>query len=651
MNNNTFFTSDHGYSRVQQIQSVLGNNAVLLPIASGSKAPTLPAWHQTTLQQMSDPTHLARLNEGNIGVLLGTASGNLCSIDIDNDQDVDTFVGLNPKLATTLRTKGSRGANLWVRIDGDYPKLRKLETKEGTSWGEWRADGGQTVIDGLHPTGQPYTRLIDSPPVVLRFDEIVWPDSLVLPWAKTSYERLVEQFGQPYSEGKNGRVKLNQMFFVGRFADEHHIIFEADEEQFYVYNEGNGLWEQKSQHWLKAEFARDIKRAADDFVRPGIALDVTDQFTTSLQNMLKGQVEKRGVFKKQRGLLHVRNGVLDLNQTPPVLLPFCSDFFSRNQIPIAVNENAQCPRFEQDLLCPALDDDDISLFQRWCGSVLLGINDAQRLMILSGIGGIGKSTLAGIIENVIGKQNVAQLRTNHLADRFELAGFIGKTLLTGQDVSGNFLNTDGAHVIKALCGGDMVDAELKGAGRIQLEGTFNILIKSNSRLWLKLDGDVSAWRRRLLIIDFSRERTSKTIPDLANKLFREEGPGILNFMIEGAILLTKEIEQHGGYVLSKAQEARIEKLVSESDSVRSFVRQSVRVEAEEHITTEELVEGYIRFCEARGLNPCPHHSVERQLPEAMLQLHHVSKRNDISSQGGIRRGYSGVALKLEVVCQ
>ena len=94
------------------------------------------------------------------------------------------------------------------------------------------------------------------------------------------------------------------------------------------------------------------------------------------------------------------------------------------------------------------------------------------------------------------------LRTDHLKDRFELFAYVGKTLLAGKDVAGNFLNLEGSHIVKALCGGDLLDAEKKNGGRMQIKGDYNILITSNSRLWLKLDGDAGAWERRLLIVEY-----------------------------------------------------------------------------------------------------------------------------------------------------
>ena len=130
---------------------------------------------------MNDPAYLAQLRTGNIGVLLGSASGGLCAIDIDADDEVQPFLALNPKLSSTLRTSGARGAQVWVRIVGDYPKLTKLKTADCGEWGEWRCDGGQSVVHGVHPDGIEYRRLVDAPPVQIAFSEIVWPDTSSCP--------------------------------------------------------------------------------------------------------------------------------------------------------------------------------------------------------------------------------------------------------------------------------------------------------------------------------------------------------------------------------------------------------------------------------------------------------------------------------------
>jgi hypothetical protein len=47
---------------------------------------------------MADPAYLARLAEGNIGVIMGPASGGIGSFDWDDDQLAEEFLALNPDL-------------------------------------------------------------------------------------------------------------------------------------------------------------------------------------------------------------------------------------------------------------------------------------------------------------------------------------------------------------------------------------------------------------------------------------------------------------------------------------------------------------------------------------------------------------------------
>jgi hypothetical protein len=128
---------------------------------------------------MSDPDHLRALaTHGNTGVLLGAASGHLVSIDFDDDQRVEPFLRLNPKLRESLRSKRQRGCNVWLRLTGDYPPSQRLKTRTGAVCGEWRAAGNQTLILG-QAGGIPYRLLHEAKPVTVAFHEIVWPEDLI----------------------------------------------------------------------------------------------------------------------------------------------------------------------------------------------------------------------------------------------------------------------------------------------------------------------------------------------------------------------------------------------------------------------------------------------------------------------------------------
>ena len=67
-------------------------------------------------------------------------------------------------------------------------------------------------------------------------------------------------------------------------------------------------------------------------------------------------------------------------------------------------------------------------------------------MILTGTPGGGKGTFVDVLVGIIGQVNLASLRPQLLAERFELGRFLGKTLLYGADVPENFLNQRGANI-------------------------------------------------------------------------------------------------------------------------------------------------------------------------------------------------------------
>ena len=128
---------------------------------------------------------------------------------------------------------------------------------------------------------------------------------------------------------------------------------------------------------------------------------------------------------------------------------------------------------------------------------------------------------------------------------------------------GRFLETPGAHVLKALVGHDLLDAERKGInGGIPVRGDFGVVITCNSRLRVRLDGDAEAWRRRLLIVRYERPRPERPERDFAGRLLAEEGPGILRWMVDGARAHLTELETTGEFALTPRQRARVDALLT-----------------------------------------------------------------------------------------
>ncbi|MDB4412437.1 bifunctional DNA primase/polymerase [Akkermansiaceae bacterium] len=166
----------------QSILRALGRNAVLLPIREGTKATMVKGWPDKTFEDTQIPSYQNLLEGASaIAVSLGVPSRGLCSIDFDCEEAMRAFLRVNPFLEETLRTKGRRGANLWVAITGNIPSLTHFKDANGNSLGEWRSGRSYTIISGKHPNGVEYQTVVATKPLEISFEEIKWPQG----WCNT----------------------------------------------------------------------------------------------------------------------------------------------------------------------------------------------------------------------------------------------------------------------------------------------------------------------------------------------------------------------------------------------------------------------------------------------------------------------------------
>ena len=160
-----------------EVINLLGVDAVLIPIKEASKAPKprLGAWQKFTFKKTQADSYQKQLiNAPAIGVVLQTDRTSLCSIDIDDDKLLEIFLAQNPKLKNTLRTKGKKGGNIWLKMKGDYPTSIKNLKHEAEPAGEWRVNSAYTIITGKHPEGMSYRVTIEKPVLEIEFSEINW---------------------------------------------------------------------------------------------------------------------------------------------------------------------------------------------------------------------------------------------------------------------------------------------------------------------------------------------------------------------------------------------------------------------------------------------------------------------------------------------
>jgi P4 family phage/plasmid primase-like protien len=435
-------------------------------------------------------------------------------------------------------------------------------------------------------------------------------------WAPSGIESeailaVIEREGQPGYRNMEGWLsKLNQPFWARLHSVEHTVIFERDEKVFYEYLLLSGLYVSISRAKIRTQISDRLLLASTEW---GASWAGLSRFRGSdgiggIIDHLQGQVEEEEFFSAEgKKLVHLANCVLVFDQTGNFTKEeFSPKHHSRNQSPIEYDPKAKCEQFKKRLLGHLRKDDRLML-QKYAGQCLLGRNLIQRFVIADGTGGASKTALLLVIGGIVGVKNVYELRTEHLADRFEIGRMIGKTLLTGADVKSRFLSSKGASKLKSLVGGDFLEAELKNSNHgFTINGYFNVWISCNARLRIALEGDASAWLRRLLIARYEEAYQGQKIPDIHLKLLGEEAPGILNWMLEGLSLLLADIKATGDIRQSPEQQARVVALLQESDSLRLFLKENIVRDDNADLTTDEIVSAYSEFADSTTGAWIPH---------------------------------------------
>jgi phage/plasmid-associated DNA primase len=457
---------------------------------------------------------------------------------------------------------------------------------------------------------------------------------------------LIIEYGLP----PRTSFSLNPLGIPVRYWADNLIWYDPELLTFYLYEPSTGLW--------RAKHDQEVIRSITEFLVPHAKVNSSylpsNESVAGVLKTLKALVLKEPSSIPERPI-HLANGMYWMSDEDKEIDEYFSPaYYSRNRVPIKYDKaNHYHNRFLM-FLRATLSQSDIDLLQLWCGMVLLHKNPFHKIMILSGAANSGKSTFINLLEMIMGSENVATMVVDRLEDRFELSEFFGKSLLISKDVSSEFLMSKSVHMLKSLSGDKNIKAEIKYANkRIMLGGPFNIGMTANSNLKVGLQGDMAAWKRRLLVINF-RARPVNPLTnepaittDLEKILVEEEGTGILRWMMGGAKMILSAIKREVPFPISDEQRNRVHALLSTSDCIESFVAERLTPSPGGMLSTTSLYDQYLEHCDTKDEYPELIAVFERRISPIMkAQTKYKPYTLTAKTSGGQRqRGYLHVAFK------
>ena len=264
-----------------------------------------------------------------------------------------------------------------------------------------------------------------------------------------------------------------------------------------------------------------VQRAMDDAFIDGYS----DSYVNGVLHLLSHYLTVAAWNPQQAHALPLTNGVLDL-ATRTLRKHQPGDRWTW-QLPFSYNPLAQAGPVT-DWLLEACDGfaDRVEVLRAWIQAVVLGRTDLQRYLELIGPGGSGKSTFLGLLEAMIGADNLQVTELKHLEGRFETSGLLGKRLLVVTDQQ---QYQGEVSVLKSIVGQDRVRIEHKYKAGISSEriGALVVLAANHA---IRASDYSSGMERRRIFMPFDHF----VAPDTRRDLHQEFAPylsGVLNWAL------------------------------------------------------------------------------------------------------------------------
>lgn len=317
-------------------------------------------------------------------------------------------------------------------------------------------------------------------------------------------------------------------------------------------------------------------------------------------------------------LVNLLNGTLDL-RTGDLREHRREDLLTK-LAPVAYDPDARCPRF-LDFLGTALDGDEelVGFLQRAVGYSLTGDTSEQCLILLTGEGANGKTTLLETIAALLGEYAVHADASTFMTrpgggPRPDVARLRGRRLVVSSEVEADARFAE--VFVKQATGGDVLVARQLYREEVEFRPSFKVWIAANALPTIR-GTDHAVWRR-FRRVPFGHK---VTLPDkqLPAKL-RAEGPGILAWAVEGCLAWQRE-----GLGVPDAVRVATQDYRADQDTVGAFLRDRCRLAEDARTAPAELRLAYEGYCRAEGIEAVPAPSFRAALESRGIRQRRTEK--------------------------
>lgn len=333
--------------------------------------------------------------------------------------------------------------------------------------------------------------------------------------------------------------------FIGTGTD-------TDMSQLYLYNPTTGLY----------------TASRDTFNALCLAFDVRTISRTWLEvyNVLRTKVKMYPPLN-DKNLIPVANGVFNFKTQK--LEPFDPKFIITSKIKTRYNPLAAKPIlggwFDFDVWLSSIacgDSEIITLLWQVMNEAINPNHTRGKMVIMLGSGANGKGTYQKLLQNLIGAENISNMRPPQFGEKHLLSALEGKVCNIGDDISNKYL--DEVSDLMSIVTGDTVQVNPKG--KKPYEATYKTLCLFSANELPRSRNKSQGWYRRLCIVPFNADfNGQKERPEIKNEFLSD--PSLLEYVLFKVLHMPK----FDSFIDSKAVKQVIAEYKEDNDYILSFV--------------------------------------------------------------------------------
>lgn len=377
-----------------------------------------------------------------------------------------------------------------------------------------------------------------------------------------------------------------------------------------------------------------LKKEIYDRIKPYVTSNIAKRVTNLLDVMRMECCAADLLLYQDR--IHVANGTYHLDGTFRTEKDYC-----RNRLPVAYHPEAPQPVTWLHFLSQLLEPEDILTLQEFIGYCFIPSTKGQKMLMLTGKGGEGKSRIGVVLRALLGTNmktgSVAKVETSN----FARADLEHELLMLDDDMKLEALPQ--TNNIKAIITAELpMDLERKRQQSYQGDLYVRFIGLGNGVLQALHDRSVGFFRRQIILTTKEKDPNRKDDPYIAEKM-TAEAEGIFLWALEG---LHRLIANDFRFTLSQSALDNLNDAVSDGNNIIDFLASEgyIRFRADYEASSKNLYAVYKQWCDDNALNSLSQKSFGSFLKqnESRYNLEYTNKVN--IGGGRFARGFVGIEL-------